>query len=52
MLPKGLKGSKELKDAARDVAKRIFPYIHLENNDDADSLLIAEYGRRKYGDNE
>jgi len=29
MLPKGLKGSKELKDAARDVAKRIFPYIHL-----------------------
>ena len=52
MLPSGLKGSAELKTAARDVGKRVFPYIKLEKKDDADSLLIAEYGRRTYGDHE
>jgi len=45
MLPKGLKGSEQLKAAANDVAKRLFPQIKIYN---ADSLLIAEYGRRKY----
>ena len=46
LLPKNLfknKG-KDLKFAALDIAKRLFPQI---NTKDADSLLIAEYARRK-----
>lgn len=44
LLPSGLKGP-ELKTAAKSVAARLFPRIKIVN---ADSLLIAEYGRRKY----
>jgi len=42
LLPSGLKGE-ELKKAASEVAKRLFPKLHVVN---ADSLLIAEYCRR------
>lgn len=44
LLPKGLKKG-ESKKAAESVAKRLFPDIKRVN---ADSLLIAEYGRRTY----
>lgn len=57
MLPKGLwrvkqtqtgrttakADSKELKSAAVDIARRLFPYVQTK---DADSLLLAEYVRR------
>lgn len=53
MLPKGLwkvsgssqgkADSKELKKAAIDMARRLFPYIDTK---DADSLIMAEYVRR------
>jgi hypothetical protein len=42
LLPSGLKGD-ELKRAADDVAKRLFPKLKVVN---ADCLLIAEYCRR------
>ena len=42
LLPSGLKGD-QLKKAAKDVAKRLFPALEIVN---ADSLLIAEYCRR------
>lgn len=42
LLPKGL-AKEELKKAAIDVAKRLFPKIQTK---DADSILIAEYARR------
>lgn len=42
LLPSGLKGD-QLKKAAKDVAKRLFPTLEIVN---ADSLLIAEYCRR------
>jgi len=42
LLPSGLKGD-QLKKAASDVAKRLFPKLNVVN---ADSLLIAEYCRR------
>ena len=42
-LPEGVSG-KELKVAAVDIARRLFPDIKTR---DADSLLIAEYSRRK-----
>lgn len=43
-LPKGIKKPSILKNAAIDVARRLFPQIETK---DADSLLIAEYARRK-----
>jgi hypothetical protein len=46
LLPKGLKGSEELKKASLDVGKRMFPELALKK--DADGLLIAEFLRRKY----
>ena len=46
LLPKGLKGSDELKKASLDVGKRMFPELNLKK--DADGLLIAEFLRRKY----
>jgi hypothetical protein len=46
LLPKGLKGSDELKAASLDVGKRMFPKLDIKK--DADGLLIAEYLRRKY----
>lgn len=45
LLPKGIKGSPELKQASKEVGKRLFPQIEL-NHSDTDGLLIAEYGRR------
>jgi hypothetical protein len=45
LLPKGLKGSDELKKASFDVGKRMFPTLAIKK--DADGLLIAEYLRRK-----
>ena len=46
LLPKGLKGSDELKKASLDIGKRMFPTLNIKK--DADGLLIAEYLRRKY----
>lgn len=46
LLPKGLKGSAELKNASFDVGKRLFPRLDIKK--DADGLLIAEYMKRKY----
>ena len=45
LLPKGIKGSAELKKASLDVGKRLFPTLNIKK--DADGLLIAEYLRRK-----
>lgn len=45
LLPKGLKGSNELKAASLDVGKRLFPQLKIKK--DADGILIAEYLRRK-----
>jgi hypothetical protein len=45
LLPKGLKGSDELKNASFDVGRRMFPKLNIKK--DADGLLIAEYLRRK-----
>lgn len=45
MLPKGLKGTAELKKASLQVAKRLFP--HLSPKNDGDSILIAEHYRKK-----
>lgn len=46
MLPSGLQGD-ELKWASNSVCKRLFPDIELKGPGDGDSLLIAEYLRRK-----
>jgi hypothetical protein len=45
LLPKNIKGSDALKDASRDIGKRMFPCLDIKK--DADGLLIAEYLRRK-----
>ena len=45
MLPKGTKGSAELKKAGIDIAKRLFPSVVCKP--DADGILIAEWARRK-----
>lgn len=48
MLPKGIKGTPELKKASLDIGCRLFPQ-HTElikKHKDADGLLIAEYSRR------
>lgn len=46
LLPKGIKGSDELKKASLDVGKRMFPHLNIKK--DADGLLIAEHLRRKH----
>ena len=48
MLPKGLIGT-ELKSASQDIAIRLFPQFEdlLRKHGDGDSLLMAEYARRK-----
>lgn len=46
LLPKGIKGSEELKKASLDIGKRLFPSLQI-NHKDYDGILIAEYGRRK-----
>lgn len=45
LLPKGIKGSDELKKASLDIGKRLFPTLSIKK--DADGLLIAEFLRRK-----
>ena len=45
ILPSGVKGSTELKQAGLDIAKRIFPTVVCKP--DADGILIAEWARRK-----
>lgn len=47
LLPKGIKGSEELKKASLDIGGRLFPNNILHDHNDMDGLLIAEYGRRK-----
>lgn len=46
LLPKGVKGSVELKKASLDIGNRLFPKFADEKHKDRDGLLIAEYGRR------
>jgi len=46
MLPSGLKGE-ELKAASLDVGNRLFPQFSSIKHPDRDSLLMAEYARRK-----
>lgn len=49
MLPKGAKGSAELKKVSLAVGQRLFPTISSlqeKNCKDADGILIAEWGRR------
>jgi hypothetical protein len=48
MLPKGITKN-ELKPASLDIASRIFPHLKMEiqKHKDGDSLLMAEYARRK-----
>lgn len=44
MLPKGLKGSDQLKKASIDIGRRLFPSVVCKP--DADGILIAEWARR------
>ena len=48
LLPKGIKGSPELKKASMDIGCRLFPaFVDLiTKHKDADGLLIAEWARR------
>lgn len=46
MLPKGIKGSDELKKASLDVGKRLFPQFADKFKGDADGILIAEWARK------
>ncbi len=48
MLPKGVKGTPELKKASKDIGIRLFPKFAklIDKQKDADSLLIAEWARR------
>jgi hypothetical protein len=46
ILPAGLKGPAELKKASLEVGKRTFPQVDFKGFEDADGLLLAEYGRR------
>ena len=44
ILPSGIKGSKELKKASLDIARRLYPYLSEKLNlDNADSVLIAHH---------
>lgn len=47
LLPKGIKGSEELKKASLEIGTRLFPNYVISKHKDMDGLLIAEYGRRK-----
>jgi hypothetical protein len=48
MLPKGIKGSKELKQASREIGERLFPQFKpYKKIQDADGILIAEWAKRK-----
>ncbi len=48
MLPKGIKGTPQLKKASMDVGVRLFPKDKdaIKKHKDADGILIAEYARR------
>lgn len=48
MLPAGIKGAPQLKEASRQVGNRLFPQLSeaIRKQKDADSLLMAEYARR------
>ena len=48
LLPKGIKGSPELKKASMDIGCRLFPALAdlITKHKDADGLLIAEWARR------
>lgn len=49
MLPKGSKGSAQLKNVSLGVGRRLFPTLpslQEKNCKDADGILIAEWGRR------
>lgn len=49
MLPKGVKGTPDLKKASVDIGIRLFPHYKelILKHKDADGLLIAEYARIK-----
>lgn len=47
ILPKGIKGSVELKAASLNIGKRLFPQFSKKFKIDADGILIAEYARRE-----
>ena len=48
MLPSGIKGTKELKQASLDIGIRIFPMFEkiIKSQKDSDGILIAEWARR------
>ena len=46
MLPKGVKGSEELKKASLDIGNRLFPQFEEHKHKDRDGLLMAEWARR------
>lgn len=50
MLPKGIKGSEELKKASLDIGCRLFPDFKelITKHGDADGILMAEYARRNF----
>ena len=50
LLPKGIKGTDELKKASKDIGIRMFPHFKelIEKHGDADGILIAEYARRQF----
>jgi len=50
VLPKGIKGRKELKKAALDIAKRLYPYLSEKLNiENADSVLISHHFKEGKG---
>lgn len=48
MLPKGIKGSKDLKMASLDIGIRLFPQFKdiIKKQKDADGILISEWAKR------
>ena len=48
LLPSGIKGTAELKNASFDIGCRLFPQLkeEIKKQKDADGLLIAEWARR------
>ena len=49
VLPKGIKGSDQLKDASHDVGLRLYPHLEkvIEKHGDADGLLIAHVAAKE-----
>ena len=50
ILPRGIKGSPELKKASKDIGKRLFP-VHeflIDKHKDADGILIAYWARKNH----